>query len=535
VTEITQQDRDALAEHDRRALAEWDRRQQLRREAADIVTWMEARYWVPGDVTDPEPHIIKLMPHQRVVLRYMFQRLLDTTFRFKTMLYSSIKKSGKTCIGGAVGGWAAETWGSHSDVYFMGNDATQAKERGFAALKESVELTPGFDRKRQTLPGEWSSHEASARCLRSRSRVHAIATDYQGEAGGNPVLSVWTELWGFIYKADLRFWAEMAPSPTRPNSIRFVETYAGYVGESDLLEGLYDTVVETDQHKAGRQLTVQDLIDALGDDYEPGCFAEALNPDSPVPIYVNDTAQMVAYWDSGTQARRMPWQRGEHGQRYYDSEAATLTDSQLRRLHLNEWVSAESEFVPIEWWDACKNPWPLQPGETTQLVVAMDAGVSHDCFGLVVVSRAPQRDDAVAVRGCQKWTPPAGGQIDFEGPAEAVRYLCHHFNVLLVCYDPYQLHDMATRLRDELGIWFQEFTQGGDRLEADSQLYHLIAQKRIQHDGNIDLREHIQNCAAKTQKDEESKLRLVKKSDSRKIDLAVALSMACRECLRLNL
>ena len=43
--------------------------------------------------------------------------------------------------------------------------------------------------------------------------------------------------------------------------------------------------------------------------------------------------------------------------------------------------------------------------------------------------------------------------------------------------------------------------------------------------------EHVANANAKM--DNDSKLRLTKKSQSRKIDLAVTLSMACSECLRL--
>jgi len=495
----------------------------------DIVTWAENNFYAEATVDRPMG-IINLQPHQKAVLRYAFQQQ-DGRFPFKTIIYSTCKKGGKTAVGGLVGRWAAECWDKNSDIYFVGNDADQAKEKGYAALRTSIELHPDFHRGSQTLPGKWILRDARARYIPNGSKVHAVALDYKGEAGSNPVMTVWTELWGFTDKAAKRFWAEMAPAPTRPNSLRFIETYAGFVGESELLEGLYENVVQK-----GRQLRVQDLVDVLGDQYEPMCFAEAPNLDSLIPCYVNESAGIFAYWDSGEQARRMPWQQGEHGQKYYQSEMATQTESQYRRLHLNEWVSAESEFIPIELWDACLNPLPLKKDEKTPLVVGLDAAVTGDCFGLTVVSRDPDNPvENIAVRAARKWTPPEGGKLDYDEPGAVLRWLAENFNVVQVCYDPYQLEYFVKKYREELGLWFEDFQQGQRRLLADKQLYDMIVHKGIRHDGNPDLRSHIQNCNAKTQKDEDGKLRLVKKSENRKIDLAVSLSMAVAENLRLNL
>ncbi len=758
-----------------------ERRSLRLKEAGDVVIWASNNFYAEATVDRPAG-LIDLKPHQKAILRLAFQKT-GRLYRFKTIIYSCIKKGGKTAIGGLVGRWASETWGDNGDVYFVGNDADQAKEKGFAALKTSIELHPDFNRSKQELPGRWLLRETGARYIPNGSRVHAVATDYKGEAGSNPIMTVWcvpidmpilcadltwipagslsigqkvvsfeeypskpnvsrkyltgtivdngirllpsmeikfiddsqslratpehrwlvrrrgqnlvfwkktneidssdelgqtvpvwdtdntwdagyvagaldgegylslnskirmpaaynlgvvqlkgkyllekvaeiwesdginythcqesnqtvarlrvdkkdslmrtlgiyrpmrllskftpdnlghlraytwhrvkevvphepepmacistdtktyiaagymahnTELWGFSDKAATRFWAEMAPAPTRPNSLRFIETYAGFVGESELLEELYNNAVTH-----GRQLRVKDLMEALGDKYEHNCFAEAPNPDSPVPCWVNESAGIFAYWDSGEIARRMPWQQGEHGQKYYAGEAATQTESQYRRLHLNEWVSAESEFIPIELWDACLNPLPLVPGEKTPLIVGLDAAVTGDCFGLVVVSRDPASPtDRIAIRLARKWAPPPGGKIDFDEPGKVLKWLRANFNVVQCPYDPHQLEYFVKKYRDELGLWFEGFDQGGRRLMSDKLLYDLIIHKRIRHDGDPDLRSHIQNCNAKIPKDEDDKLRLVKKSETRKIDLAVALSMAAAEALRLNI
>ena len=70
---------------------------------------------------------------------------------------------------------------------------------------------------------------------------------------------------------------------------------------------------------------------------------------------------------------------------------------------------------------------------------------------------------------------------------------------------------------------------------ADRGLHEIVRNRRLHHLGDDATREHVRNCAAKVPKDDDTRMRLVKKSPEQLIDLAVALSMACRECLRLNL
>lgn len=448
---------------------------------------------------------------------------MDGRLRFDTILWSQPKKSGKSTIAGMIGRWAAETWGQYGEVLYVGNDLAQAIGRGFSAHKQSIELTPGFIRPKGLLPDRWQVQAQLMTCLANGTTCKAIATDYQGEAGANPIITIWEELWGFIHKDALRFWAEVAPSPARPDSVRMVVTYAGYEGESELLWSLYEQTV-----KEGRQLRVKDMRKAQG------AFAESPGPDDLIPCYVNDSKRMITFWDAGTNARRMPWLQGERGRTYYASEAGTQSPQQFQRLHLNEWVSSESEFVPIQWWDACKKP-PIPMGQEP-MVMALDAAVTGDCFGLVITSRDPAKpEDQVIVRYAKAWTPPKGGSIDFREVETVVRETCAKYNIVEICYDPYQLHDFATRLLAEGVGNFHEFNQGGDRLEADTMLYQLICHKRIAHSGEMELREHIQNANAKLQKDEDSHMRICKKAESRKIDLAVSLSMSAYETLRLNI
>jgi hypothetical protein len=184
----------------------------------------------------------------------------------------------------------------------------------------------------------------------------------------------------------------------------------------------------------------------------------------------------------------------------------------------------------------------LVPGDDTPLVMAMDAAVTGDTFAVVVVSRDPDRpggfeqQGGIMLRSVNMWVPVGGKPLDFGQVEAMVRAFCANRNVVQIAYDPYQLHDMATRLQQDGVAWCRPFGQGQERLIADGQLYQMIVQRRIRHDGAWpEVREHLSNANKKVSATEDTRLRIVKKSEGRKIDAVVALSMATAECLRLAL
>ena len=548
----------------------------------DIVSWAEANFYLP-ETEQP----IAFQPFQRAVLKYSFDRLRSDDPRtdlfpslrnregylpFRLIIFSTVKKSGKTTLGAVVGRWVAEDQCRFGEIYTTGNDQRQARERSFERIGESIRLTPGFVYKGKdgVLPDRWIVQSNKFICLSSGSKVEAISVDARGEAGSNPDLTLWTELWGMEYVDAVKFFHEMTPPPTKPDSVRLIETYAGFDGESLLLRSHYDL------GKAGRQLTAGELSEATG---EPlGCFAESPNPDDLVPIWINESAGMFMYWDSGLQARRMPWQKGIEGRKYYAEEEQKLPPQQFHRLHLNEWVGGESDFIPRGAWERCYDPNlpSLEPGDRTPAVLAVDAATTGDCFGIVLVTRHPKRHEDPAIRACRLWDPKEhGGKIDYDEPEAFIRTLvhggcirghpqyppfrksseeCEHakkaygcgnccdacrdnnlvppYNIIEIAYDQYQLESMMGRLYKE-AINTQAFSQQQQRMVADSMLYDLIITKRLAHNGDPLLKEHIVNCAAKMSKEEDTKLRIVKKAQGRKIDLAVAMSMGCRRILYL--
>jgi phage terminase large subunit-like protein len=474
--------------------------------AGDIVAWAGEHFYIaPGRTID-------LLPHQEALLR-LFTSPGPDSRRPKNLIYSAVKKSGKTAMAALIARHFAKTGPPMGEIYCAANDLDQATNRVFQAVRQSIELDPGARE-------QWQIREHELRSSNG-TFIRALASDYKGEAGANPRLTVWTELWGFEHERARRLFEELTPVPIQ-ESLRVVETSAGYEGQSDLLRDLFDL------GKAGRQMSAGELAQVTGAPL--GCFVEAPNPDSLVPIWWNEPASLVMYWDEGVAARRMPWQRGDEGAQYYAEQEKTLRPSQFRRLHLNEWAESEEAFIPIAWWDACEDEIP-ELDSRTSLVLGVDGAVSGDSFAIVGVTRHPARHDDVAVRLWGLWEPPPGGKIDFQEPYRELLELIDRYNVVKICYDPFQLEHFMQRLASR--VWASAFDQGAERNIADKTLFDLIRDRRIGHCGPAEIRQHLLNANARITGD--SRMRIEKRVERLKVDLAVALAMASRECLRLLL
>lgn len=458
--------------------------------------WIEKHFYVP-ELHGP----IQLAKYQKAVLREAFSKDEDGLLRYSTIVWADVKKSIKSCIAAATMlkvGFSSE-WAS---CYSLANDLKGADSRVGYYTRRAIELNPmlratcNIRNYRIDLP--------------NHSFIESIPIDPTGEAGSNADMVTFSELWGAHEEGQTRMWTEMTTPPNKfGKSLRWVETYAGYSGESLLLEQLYDLTV-----KNGEWLDL-----GMGD----------------LEVFVNRPGRILCLWNTRP---RLPWQT----KAYYAEQEAILPPNEFLRIHRNQWVSSTNEFIPKEWWEGCHytkhnlTSMPPMPPRTP-CIFAIDAGVSNDHFGITGVWRIGK---TVVPFYSKEWIPPKHGKLDFQLPEAEIRRVAKEYNVIEWAYDEFQLHDMTTRLRREGVGYFRPFPQGQGtkfapgRPVADKLLYDVIQQHRLIHDGNVVLTEHVLNANAQVEGRHE-RLMLVKRSPLYKIDCAVALSMASCEALRLNI
>ncbi len=454
----------------------------------DIVNFAHKHYWLP-ETRKP----IKLLPHQQLVLKECLTPGKNGLFPYHTILYSTIKKSGKTEIAGLVGAWWALTQGTFGEIYFVANDLEQSQSRGFKRVSDVIRVNP-------KLSVDFYPKRSSIDCPRSGTEIRALSADYAGEAGANPTLTLWDELWAYSSTASRRLWVELSPSPTRKNSLRFITTYAGFEGESDLLWDLYQIGMQ------GRRL--------------PG----------DIPRYVNDEASLYMYWDTGEEARRMPWQKSVEGLKYYEREQRILRPNEFKRIHLNEWVSAVSSYISIEDWDACVNPdlSPIMPKFNKKLFVGVDIGIKRDTTAIVAVY---YDEIAKKIRLAKHmiWAPTKGAPVELEPTIERYLLELHEkYSIGVVYYDPSQFIRSSQFLAGQ-GIPLTEYTQVPTNLTAMTQtLFELIRGRNLEMYPSMDLRKQNMACVIL----ESSRgMRIAKDKASLHIDAIVALAMASQAAM----
>lgn len=517
--------------------------------------WLQKHFLIP-EPRDPitgeyfEPGPIRLRDVQCRIVDEALSRTENGLYRYTTVIYSTIKKSGKSALSSGVGLFVGEHH-PYGHIYCLANDGKQSNDRLFGPIYTCLQL-------HNRLGGMYKGVRSNLTevTLPNSAKIESLPCDAAGEAGAEPTLTLWSELWGFDTEAKRRLWSEMTIPPTKfGRSIRWVETYAGYMGVSDLLWGLYEQAVLQGQPHP-------DFMD--------------LTSDGDPVVWVNEAAGIFCYWDHEP---RMAWQLGNEGQRYYQQEAKILLPSENRRIHHNEWIAPVGSFIQPEWWDACQNReiGPLLD-PTVPVAVAVDAAETNDCAALVAVTRHPLRPETdIAIRACRIFKPSGPTGTILLEPTVGLTLLEWglRWNIVVVGYDAYQMAklvqdyrrghitvdpDQFARLAREIGSeateetmnrfrkaiqrWYCKFSQQNQRAVADKQLYDLITHRRIEWNPNDQdwdiaprgdtetLTKHIKQAGAGQTK---GQYRLQKLSNNMKIDGAVALSMASDLCLRLNL
>lgn len=452
----------------------------------------------------------------KVILEKVQRDILSEAIRFnengklayETVLYSCIKKSGKTAIAASVAAWYAEESEPGTEIYIIAN----TKEQGVGRVFQDLE----FHFKECIKEGRFSDDKKSpsfvnilgARIeMANGSYIQVLSQSFKASAGSRHSLTLWDELWGSVTELDRRLWDEMTPIPTVKNSLRFISTYAGFENESDLLWSLYLAGVGTEEHDKGKGFQIESLKE--------------------YPCYKN--GNMFTYWDHEP---RMPWQTEE----YYEAQMQSERPSAFARLHMNKWVSSRETFIPAEWWDSAEKAytadgqmWSDHPFKFWPLTMGVDAGITQDCTAITLVGYDAQRAKLGLVYH-KIWTPSPGQPVDLDAVELRIMELYNSFQVVSIVYDPTHLMQMMSRLKNR-GLPVRSFEQNQTNMVMASQLlFDLLRNRNLEAYPSDDLKKHIRMAVAEATP---RGFRIVKDKVSKRhhVDGAIALAMSAYDAV----
>jgi phage terminase large subunit-like protein len=439
----------------------------------------DAANFIETTLVDPETRRrFVLTSAERLFLRFAFALTEDGRLRFPELLWSAPKKSGKSGFAAMMLLYVVRVLGGRfAEGYCAANDFEQSVGRVFQAASRIVAASP-------MLAADANITANKIEFRSTGATITALAQDYAGAAGANPTITCFDELWGYTSERAHRLWDEMVPPPTRKIACRLTVSYAGFLGESELLESLY----------------------------KRGQSGERLAPD----LYAANT--LLMYWTHDFVA---PWQTETWRE---EMRAASRPNAYLRQIE-NRWVTSESPFLDMDHWDACTDPdaTPRLTEPWREVFIGVDASVKRDSTAIVAVS---WDDDAQKVRliSHRIFQPSPQDPLDFEGTIEAtLRDMFDRYRPAEVRYDPWQMQAPAQRLLRE-GVPMVEFPQTQAKLtDAGSNLYELVKGRNLVIYPDQEIRLAVsRTIAIETGRG----WRIAKEKASHKIDVVVALALA---------
>ena len=276
---------------------------------------------------DPETkRPFKLLPAERAFLEHAFKLDDSGHLLYPEQLYSCPKKSGKTTFAGIH---ALATLllfgGSYPEATICANDQEQSVGRVFTMIRRIIESSPLLKREAKITQDRITFPVFDV-------TITAIPSNFATAAGGNQNISVFDELWAFTSERSRRLWDELVPPPDPPDRMSLDDDVRRLRGRVVIVAG-----------------SVPARAAAATDRRRSPCWRWHL-----------------MFWSHSPVA---PWQ----DERWLAEMRRTLRPNAYQRLVLNEFASAESQFVDMAAWDSCVQPSLVPSSERLPIYVGVDA------------------------------------------------------------------------------------------------------------------------------------------------------------------
>lgn len=417
---------------------------------------------------------------QTWLLHALFERREDTgRLRYRRALIGLPRKNGKSLLGSTLGIYGMVAGEAGAEVYAVAGDRQQARII-FNEAREQVMSSP-------MLSAECRVYRDALEMPRLGSVFRVLSSDYKGQAGLNPSLVLFDELWN---QSNSDLYDQMSlGSGARIEPMTISISTAGY----DL-----DTPLGF-QYNYGKRIAAGEIVDETF-----GCWWWEAAEDC-------DLRDRSAWGIANPNIAE-----GLLDEDDLDVATRQTAESSFRRWRLNQWVRTSESWLPAGSWERCTSGAQLQPD--LPCWVGIDMAIKNDSIAVVV---AQPQDQRIVVRA-KVWNPQDDG-IDVAGVEAHLRELHRTLNVREFAFDPALFLRSAEALADD-GLPMIEFPQSAARMiPACNNAFSLIVNGTVAHDGAPTLTDHVLSAA---QRVSDLGWRLSKGKSRRKIDACIAMVMA---------
>jgi phage terminase large subunit-like protein len=450
---------------------------KLARYRADPILFVEE---VLIDPATGKPFV--LLDAERQFLRYAFAMAPDGRLLYSELVYACPKKSGKTTFAAIFVIAILILFGdAYPEAICAANDYEQSVGRVFAAIKRIVECSPLL---------RADAKITADKIIIGGAVITAIPSNYASAAGSNQLIAVFDELWAYGSERLRRLFDELVPPPTRRIACRLTVTYAGFRGESALLEELYERGLRQTQIAAN--------------------------------LYAGDG--LLMFWSHDPVA---PWQDAA----WLAQMRRMLRPIQFARMIENRFIEVETSFIDMAWWDQCTDSriGQMVADRAVPIWVGVDASVTRDSTALAAVTWSKERQQ-VRLVAHRIFRPNPDRRIDFANDIEqTLRDWHRRFALREVWYDPFQMAASSQRLLRE-GIPMKEYPQTVSNLTAMGEnLFQLIKGRNLLVYPDEEIRTAVSRAAAV---EGPRGWKIAKDKQSHEIDIVIAMGMAALACVK---
>ncbi len=388
--------------------------------------------------------------------------------RPRLILISLAKKNGKSTFSAMVLNWFLTTQES-GEIYVCSNSKDQSN---FITYRKIVTMI----RKNPKLNSICRVYTDYIENINTGTILRCLSSSYRSSAGLNCLLICIDELASFDTDSLKFFFEELQLSPVYKNPLILVTSTAGR-SEEGLL---WDLIKES---KKG------------------------------------NTPESYFYIKQGKEANPSSFVT----KKYLDSQEHKpgMRPNLFKRLHKNLWVSEEESFINDEDFRACIDyRLKRRPEIKIPVWLGLDVGYRNDYTAICGVGKT---DNKIFSVDHKIYIPLKTEELQFDDVKRYLIELSKLYDIQGVYFDPYQAISLAQDLRKE-NINMVELPQTQGNCVAFSQcLFNLLKSQGINFYESEEIRLSLINCKVIYSG---RGWRIVKKSGTKKIDLAIALAMA---------